>query len=82
MEIKISKNREISIKYITEDKIDNFDPKDYEYYIIEWIEKLIKKNNKMCGKTCTLSWTRNPENLKYETHLRTGKKNYKFEIIK
>ena len=82
MEIKISKNREIQIEYSDNDKINDFDPKDYEYYVIEWVEKLIKKNNKMCGKTYSLSWKRNTQNLKYETHLKINKKNYKFEIIK
>ena len=33
MEIKINKNREISVLYSDEDKINDFDPKEYEYYI-------------------------------------------------
>ena len=82
MEIKIDKNREISVLYSDEDKINDFDPKEYEYYIIEWIEGLVKKNNKMCGKTYTLNWKRNEDNLKYETSLKLNKKIYKFEIIK
>lgn len=82
MEIKINKNREISVIYSDEDKIDNFDPKEYEYYIIEWIEGLVKKNNKMCSRTYALNWKRNEVTSKYETSLKLNKKIYKFEIIK
>lgn len=82
MEIKINKNREISVIYSDDDKINNFDPKEYEYYIIEWIEGLVKKNNKMCSRTYTLNWKRNEVTSKYETSLKLNKKIYKLEIIK
>lgn len=82
MEIKIDKNREISVLYSDDDKINDFNPKEYEYYIIEWIDGLVKKNNKMYSKTYTLKWKHNELNLKYETSLKINKKIYKFEIIK